>query len=120
MLTECELAKLADDVAELHPDEIIMLRASNASDGMGGRTNTYASVGTFAARVSPASNGDVEQEIGGKLRDGTVWRVAIPAGTDIRIGDRISYSGLTLSVEGIRAPRSVEIERVIYVQRAAS
>ena len=52
------------------------------------------------------------------MRDGMTYRVAFAAGTDVRIGDRLTFSGLTLSVEGIRSPRSVEVERVAYVTRA--
>ena len=119
MLSARDIACLAEDVADVLPSSVVITRASTASDGMGGRSSTFTSVGTFSARVSPASNGEVEEEIGGKLRDGMIWRVAFPAGTDVRLGDRLTYSGLTLSVEGVRSPRSVEVERVCFVQKAA-
>lgn len=118
MLSAREQADLATDVLTVLPSSVVLTRASSASDGLGGRTNTFTSVGTYLARVTPADTGKVEEEIGMKLRDGMTYRVAFAAGTDVRIGDRLTFSGLTLSVEGIRSPRSVEVERVAYVTRA--
>jgi hypothetical protein len=118
VLTDREKACLANDVADVLPSSVVITRASSASDGLGGRSNTFSAVGTYAARVTPADAGAVEQEIGSKMRDGMTYRVAFPAGTDVRIGDRLTFSGLTLSVEGVRSPRSIEVERVVYVTRA--
>lgn len=118
MLSDRDKACLAADVASVLPSSVVLTRASSASDGLGGRSNTFTTVATYAARVTPADAGAVEEEIGTKLRDGMTYRVAFPAGTDVRIGDRLTFSGLTFSVEGVRSPRSVEIERVVYATRA--
>lgn len=120
MLNAKDIACLARDVATVLPDTVTLSRATSASDGLGGRSNTFASLGTKAARVAPVSTQQAEEEIGGRLKDGTYYRIAFAAGTDVRTGDRIAYSGLTLSVEAVQAPRSVEVERVTYAVRAAT
>lgn len=119
MLSAKDIACLADDLADVHPDTVTLSRSTKASDGMGGQTETWSTVGTYAARVTPVSIQQAEENLGSELKDGTYFRVALPRATDVRIDDRIEYDSLTLSVESVLAPRSVEIERIVYVVRAA-
>jgi hypothetical protein len=42
MLTSCEIAQLADDVALVQTSSVTLSRASSASDGLGGRSNALA------------------------------------------------------------------------------
>lgn len=121
MLTACEQTALAADVtAVAHPTSAQIQRATNASDGAGGRTRTFATVATVACRVTPDAAGAQEVLTSDKLRDAEPYRVSFPAGTDVRITDRIVALGLTLAVEAVRSPRSVEVERVTYCTRAAA
>lgn len=119
MLNACDLAKLAEDVALVQTDSITLTRASSASDGLGGRTNTFSTVATYDARVAPVSTQQAEEEVGARLKDGMYYRVSLPAGTDIRTGDRISYGSLVLSVEAVMSPGTLEIERKVFAIRAA-
>jgi len=77
----------------------------------------FTLVGTYAARITPINTQQAEEEVGSRLANGTAYRVAMPAGTDVRQTDRITYDNVTYSVEAVRAPRSVEVERVIYVKK---
>ncbi|MCH9836654.1 phage head closure protein [bacterium] len=120
MLSAKDLACLASDLGDVHPDTVTLKRRSTTSDGLGGLIETWTTVDTYAARVTPISMQQAEENLGSELVDGTYFRVAVPRGTDIQIDDRIEYSGLTLSVEAVEAPRSVEIERILYVVRAAA
>jgi hypothetical protein len=119
MLTSCEIAQLADDVALVQTSSVTLSRASSASDGLGGRSNTYTTVATYAARVTPIGSQQAEEEIGSKIKDGTYFRVALPAGTDVRIGDRLTYGSLIMSVEAVAAPGTLELERRVVATRAA-
>jgi SPP1 family predicted phage head-tail adaptor len=119
MLNPCDISALSKDMEGLHPDEIVLSRATSVSDGLGGRTNTFGPVATYAARVSPVSIQEAEEEIGGKVKDGMYFKINLPAGSDVRTSDRIEWEGLVLSVEAVVAPASIEIERKIYATRAA-
>lgn len=119
MLSAREIAELAADVALVQPSTITLTRASSASDGLGGRSNTFATVAQYAARVTPISTQEAEEEIGAKIKNGTYYRIALPAGTDARLGDRITFSGLTLSVEAVATPSTLEVERRVIATRAA-
>jgi hypothetical protein len=117
MLSARDLTCLASDVATVLPDTVSLTRPASASDGLGGRSNVFALVGTYAARITPINTQQAEEEVGARLSNGTAYRVALPAGTDVRQTDRITYSSVTYSVEAVRAPRSVEVERVVYVKK---
>lgn len=119
MLDPCDIAKLAADVATVQTDTLTLTRPSNASDGMGGRTQTFSTVSSYGARVTPISTQQAEEEIGAKIKDGMYFRLSLPAGTDIRTGDRVTYGTLTLSIEAVMAPGTLEIERRAVAVRAA-
>lgn len=119
MISAREAAALATDVAGVLPSSAQIQRSTNASDGAGGRTRAFGTVLTVACRITPDATGAREVLSAERLRDAEPYRVAFPAGTDVRITDRIIVAGLTLSVEAVRAPRSVEVERVTYCTRAA-
>lgn len=119
MISAREAARLVGDVAGVQPSTVVLRRAVTASDGLGGRTNTFGPVATVAARITPVSSDVVEKVVGERLRDQMVWKVALPAGTDVRQGDRIAADGVTYAIEAVRGGRSVEVERVVYVTRAA-
>jgi len=117
MLSARDIACLADDVATVLPDTVGLTRPTTASDGLGGQSSTFTLVASYAARVTPINVQQAEEEVGARFEDGTVYRFAFPAGTDVRNTDRLTYSGSTFSVEAVRAPRSVEVERVVYAKK---
>lgn len=118
ILTACEKTALSADIAAVaHPSSAQIQRATNTSDGAGGRTRAFSTVTTVMCRVTP--QGGAEGERSDRMRDKEAYKVAFAAGTDIRIDDRIVVDGLTLSVEERKAPASVEIERIVMASRAA-
>lgn len=119
MITTRELAALATDVATVLPTTATIQRASTASDGAGGRTRTFSTVATVSCRITPDAMGAREALGNDKVKDTEPYRVAFPAGTDVRLADRVTISGLVLSVEAVRTPRSVEVERVTFCMKAA-
>jgi head-tail adaptor len=115
-----ELAALATDVATVLPSTAQIQRATATSDGAGGRSRSFSTVATVACRITPDAMGAREALGNDKIKDTEPYRVAFPAGTDVRLSDRVSVGGLVLSVEAVRQPRSVEVERVTFCMRAAA
>jgi hypothetical protein len=62
---------------------------------------------------------EAERMVGERFYDREAYRVGFVADTDIRITDRLEIDGLTFSVESVRHPHGVEVERVAIVTRAA-
>jgi SPP1 family predicted phage head-tail adaptor len=119
MLSAKDLACLDKDLADLYPSSVTLSRAATVSDGLGGETETWSSVGSLSARVSPISTQQAEEIVGSEIKDGMYYRVVFPRGTDVRLDDRVVFGTITLSIEAVMAPRSVEIERVVYGVKAA-
>lgn len=115
-----ELAALAADVATVQPDMAAIRRATAASDGMGGTTRTWATVATVGCRITSVDQQTAEQEIGARLADKAGYRIAMPAGTDVRVTDRVQIGTTTYAIEAVRDRRSVEVERVAYASKAAA
>lgn len=120
VITTRELAALATDVATVLPSSGQIQRATTSSDGAGGRTRSFSTVATVACRITPHSMDEQELVTNDRFKDKEPFRVAFPAGTDVRLGDRVVVSGRTLSVEAVRSPRSVEVERVTFCVEAAA
>jgi hypothetical protein len=120
VITTRELAALALDVATVLPSSAQIQRATNTSDGAGGRSRAFSTVATVACRITPDAMGAREILGNDKIKDTEPYRVAFPAGTDVRLADRVVIGALTLSVEAVRTPRSVEVERVTFCMKAAA
>jgi SPP1 family predicted phage head-tail adaptor len=119
MLSARDLACLDNDAPDVLPDTVTLKRRSTVSDGLGGETETWTTVDSYSARVFPLSVQQAEENLGSELIDSTYFRIALPRGTEVQIDDRLEYGSLTLSVEAVRAPRSVEITRTVFAVRAA-
>lgn len=120
MLTSRETAALAADVLTILPSSAAVKRRTGTNDGLGGRADTYGTVATVVCRITPTTTDVIEKEIGSRLRSDVMWRVAFPAGTDIRSTDRLTIGTATYAVEAVRDGRSVEVERVVYCSKASS
>jgi SPP1 family predicted phage head-tail adaptor len=92
-------------VATTLPGTVIISRSTQGSDGMGGVTDTWANVGTVAARVSPAGAG-IEMIAGGEFVAATGWVITVPVGTSVTERDRIIYDGQTYEITRTSTPRS--------------
>lgn len=79
------------------PATVTILRDTPVSDGQGGWTSTYAAFATVAGRLRSLGDAD-EVEVAGELAGLTRWLLAIPAGTDIRIRDRVQIGTATYEV----------------------
>ncbi len=106
-LTTADLTCMRSAVATTLPGTAIVQRSTQASDGMGGVTDTWANAGTVAARVSP-SGGGIEMIAGGEFVASAPWVITVPAGTDVTERDRISYAGQAYEIIRTSSPQSYE------------
>ena len=107
-LTTADLSCVQAAVVSTLPDTVIISRSTQTSDGMGGVNDTWANVGTVAARVSPSSNASsrVEQIVGGEFLAAIPWVVTMPAGTNVNERDRLIYKTQTFEIHRTDTPRS--------------
>jgi head-tail adaptor len=107
-LTASDLSCVQTAVVSTLPDTVIISRSTQTSDGMGGVNDTWANVGTVAARVSPSSSGSgrTEQIVGGEFLAAIPWVVTMPAGTNVNERDRLIYKTQTFEIHRTDTPRS--------------
>lgn len=118
LLTAQDRARLTDDWAVMFPTTGDVLRATGTADGIGGRSVTWASVYHGPCRIAPARNDVAEAQDGGRMRDEMLFRIAFPAGTDVTFADRVQISGARYTINSVREPHSLEMERVVFAERA--
>lgn len=118
LLTADDYALLTADWGEMFPDTGQIIRVAASADGLGGRTVTWDTIYDGPCRVAPARNDVDEAQDGGRMRDEMLFRFAFPAGTDVTFVDRVVWRGETFTISSVRAPHSLEMERVAYGERA--
>lgn len=119
MIGARELARLQADLAATLPETAAVLRATTSPDGLGGQTTTWGTVATVAARLAPAGGGAAERLLAGRLVDGALWAITLPAGTDVRLDDRLQLGGRVYAVVALLAPRSLEAARRVLAREVA-
>jgi SPP1 family predicted phage head-tail adaptor len=77
-------------------------RRTRTSDGQGGFTIGYTSLGTTEGRIRPAS--DREREIAAQEGREITHVLYVDADTDIARGDRVTTDDLIVEVLGVREP----------------
>lgn len=122
LLTAREQADLATDFLDVQPDTATILRATSATDGFGGRSQAWSSVGTTRARVTPVGSTTTGNEgvIADALRDRELYRISTPASADVRLTDRLQVGSVVFAIHQVQTPRSITVERTLICERAAA
>lgn len=116
-LTQDELEAMREHAEITMPDSAVIERPSWVSDGGGGGTASFLAVGTVPCRINPmVPPENAEVVAGNRLESNVRHVVSLPAGTEVRLTDRLSIGNVKYSVSAIRGPRSFEITRRVEVR----
>lgn len=113
MLSAVQLASMRATAAEAMPATGVVSRATMASDGMGGWSQTWGTVDTVSCRVSPPGNVRLDQWTE-KIQNRTPYILDAEQGSDIEPGDQVTIGSETYLVVGIMVG-SWEITRQMIV-----
>jgi hypothetical protein len=80
VISATELTAMQADLTASMPSTVNISRVTLTSDGMGGQSEAWATVGTVVARVSPNGAG-LDDIAGGEVINQTPWVVTVPVGT---------------------------------------
>lgn len=105
MLPATELATLAAVATAALDQTATILRASRASDGAGGTSETMTPLTTTPAGLSQPS-ATLLQNYAYLIGSQDSWQVRVPLGTDVRKDDQLQIGDRTLRVQVVLAPRS--------------
>lgn len=113
MIGTAELAAMRAAQALTLTQTATILRVTEASDGAGGQTRTWASAGTAACRVAAAQTNQAQlTQFAARLGESVGWRVTLDAGTDVRSADRLQVGTRQFEVLGVMAAWTYETARV--------
>lgn len=93
-----------------------IMRKSHVSDGFGGQTDTYASVGTFACSLVKYPVRPLEREGSQQIQSYTDWRFNFDRDVEVLQTDRIVCQGRTFEVLGRGVGTFEMSNRVITVE----
>lgn len=113
-VTPSELARLrADFSRDWFVDECLIQRLAEVDDGAGGKYESWSTVERVMCRRTAPTAGQVLNSLTASRPETRVdWTIALPAGTDVRVTDRLVISGVTYEVE-IALDRTTEIARYV-------
>lgn len=81
------------------PDTVVISRRTVSSDGAGGWNESWATAATVAGRLMPRYQiSSMEGQGPGQIQAVAQWTLTLPAGTDLRAGDRVAVAGRTFEV----------------------
>lgn len=112
MLSTPEIAALRAQQTLAMPDTVTIQRPTRVEDGAGGVTDTWATVATVKGRLSVDMRQGREGQAGGRQTALAYYRVTLPAGTDVRVKDRLLVASRTFEVGPIQAGGAWETARV--------
>lgn len=86
-------------------------RAMTSRNDYGGVAESWATAATVVCRIAPARAED--RPLSGKTIEGAAWTVTLPAGTDVRVDDRVVVGSRTFEVVTLLGGRTIETARVV-------
>lgn len=99
MLTAADLAYMQDTQEQALPGTVVIERNTLVDDGMGGRIETWAAVGTVIGRIYPMVRRGMAEAVGGaQVQSSTQWFATLPVDTVIYAQDRLFYGDSTWEV----------------------
>lgn len=118
MLTTGEVVSLREVANAFLPDSAVIRRPARTTDGAGGYTTADADVATVAVRVAPWGQTPMESVIAERFQAESLFRLSLPAETDVQPGDRLLVNGtMTYEVVDRLAPRGYEVVRNVAGKR---
>lgn len=109
MISPQEMAQIRADVANVACDlSCTVQRKTVISDGMGGKSETWATVTTCKAAMKQPTVGML-QNYDFLIGDLATWLVQVPFGTGVQRLDHLIINGETLVVQVELTPRSYSV-----------
>lgn len=120
MLSEHDLHLMRHTIADNLGDLCTIQTYTDAADGQGGMTRTWASTYTYVpCRIAPSSSGGRAQEsVGLQYQAVTGWTLTVRYDQTIAAGDRVILGGDTFEVMSVEDDRTDRVCRRAYMRRS--
>jgi head-tail adaptor len=116
MLNQSQISAMRAAQNSTMPDTAVIVRRTLASDGAGGQVETWAEIASVSCRVALAgqagTSSSLEAVKAGRLSTRTLYRVTLPALTDVTTADRLRVGVRVFEVTGVLPGGAWETARV--------
>lgn len=116
MLTSADITSLRVVGEAFLPDSAVISRPARTTDSAGGYTTAYSDVATVAVRVQAAGQTPTENVQGERIQSRAIFKLVLPANTDIRPADRVTVGSTVYEVSAALAPKSYEVVRNVNAE----
>lgn len=117
MLPDNELNAIRAELEALcFPSVGYLLTKTSVSDGMGGGTVTWGTVGTVACRIDRASAG-YERQSGGGIESWQGWVLSLTHDTTITEAYRVVVGSSTFAVKAVDPEKSLNAVLRVYMEQ---
>lgn len=82
------------------------------NDSAGRPSENVSTVATVACRLAPAKTADRERVEAARFTGQTMWRITVPALTDVRVSDRFEIGARAFEIVAVWGEESRETARV--------
>lgn len=106
MVTAGELAAMQALQQATLVESCAIVRRTLVSDGAGGHTASESSTATLC-RLAASTNLPADRLVAGSVAEQMLWRITLPAGTDVHKTDAITIGSRTFEVMGIYGPHTL-------------
>ena len=106
MVTAGELAAMQAVQQATLAESCAIVRRTLASDGAGGQTVSETQTAA-ACRLVASTNLPADRLVAGSVVEQVLWRITLPAGTDVRKQDAIRIGSRTFEVMGLYGPHTL-------------
>ena len=103
MITDIELAAMQLAQSNALADTCYIYRRSYSVDGSGGTAEAEACSESIC-RISASTNQPDQTLLAGAQRQGTPWRLTLPASADVHVGDRVAIGARSFDVLAVYGP----------------
>lgn len=114
MLTSGEINAMRRTAEAAMPNVAEVIRTAHSPDGLGGTTQDEVLVTTCRARLGTVSEQD-QATYADKLGGVTGFVIALPAGTDVKVRDRVRFDGRVFEVFAAPDRADWELTRRVIV-----
>lgn len=117
MISATDLAAMVAAQAAALPSTCSVVRRVLTADGMGGYTETWATLTASVACRLASHSAPTEAIMAERYGGRQTWMLTLPAATDVTHEDRVTLSGVTYEVVGLSSGGAWETARRVIVGR---
>jgi head-tail adaptor len=118
LLTAAEITSMRSEQSGTLPDTGVVWRYTQASDAMGGQTETWAALATALCRLSPSPAG-LERVTGERVTEIDQWTITFAQGTDVLARDKVKVGTRTFEVKSVSDHDEWETARRVHCVEVA-